>query len=184
MNYREAYEKRKRYFLETAYRNITGINAAWAVNYLRPFDYWYLPGSIHAGAHTAAYDDIKIIYREKDAQKFAAAVLDEVKTDLKYLAIMQDIALDRQPADCVSDTPRDGFFEIAVYVYKTQAYFPSILGYVYRYLFIKQEPYLNFYTTLYDGTVYEGFKEEVVAVLRAKHDFVAEKSFYFNPKVL
>lgn len=181
MNYRAAYERRKREFLETPYKSIVGINAAWAVNYLRPFDYWYLPGSIRAGAHTASYDAyVKINYREENAEKFAADLIDAVKKDLEYQSALHDTATNKQVTDRVSDIPRDGFFEIAVYVYETQSFFPSVLGYRYRYLFIKQEPYLNFYTTLYDGTVYEGFKEEVVAVLRAKHDFVAEKSFYFN----
>ncbi len=172
MSYREDYERRKKTFLEPKYIRTTGTNAAWCyplLNY-RSYDWWYIPGGARAPVHSADYEkNVKINFRETDSKKFADSLIDATKKDFAYWKYkVADIAVDKD------------YSEVVVYVYETNSFFCSELGYKYRYFFIRQEPFLKFYSMLYNETIYEGFKEELVSILEKEHKLLATASFYWK----
>lgn len=172
MNYREQYEVRKELYLRPVHSKKVGANAAWAFPFLfhLSYDWWYIPGGARSPAHSYDYEvNVKINFREKNPQKFANDLIDAMKKDLAYWKYD------------VSDSATDNdFSEIAVYVYNSSSFFAAELEYDYRYFFIRQEPFLKFYTMLYNGAVYEGLKDELVSILKSKYELLATASFYWK----
>lgn len=172
MNYREQYENRKEFFLKPENLGTVGVNAAWVFpfNPYSSYDWWYIPGAARSPAHTYDYEkNIKINFREKNPQTFADSLADAVKKDFAYWKYkVSDRAIEKS------------YSEVAVYVYKSSSFFASELDYEYRYFFIRQEPFLKFYTMVYNDKVYEGLKEELLSVLKIKHELLATASFYWK----
>lgn len=170
MSYRDDYENRKQMYLNPAYVKSVGMNAAWVFPFYKSYDWWYIPGGARSPAHSYDYEvNVKINYRETDSQKFANDLINAVKEDLSYWKY--------KVADTIVD---DEYSEIAVYVYETNSFFSVSLGYRYRYFFIRQEPFLKFYSMLYDGKIYEGFKDELLAVLKLDRNLLTTASFYWK----
>lgn len=172
MDYRKNYESRKETYLRPEYLRNVGANAAWCFPtlYHKSYDWWYIPGGARSPVHSVDYEkNVKINFRETDGKEFANSLIDATKKDFAYWKYkVADTAVDKEYA------------EVVVYVYETNSFFASELGYKYRYFFIRQEPFLNFYSMLYDEIIYEGFKEELVSILEKKHKLLATSSFYWK----
>ena len=173
MTYRESYERRKELYLQPKYLRSIGTNAAWIFPLLftdKYYDWWYVPGGARSQVYSYTYEKHdKINYRDESAQAFADSLVGAVKKDLSYWKYK------------VSDNNADGnYWEITVYIYESNSFFLSELGYRYRYFFIRQEPFLKFYSMLYDGKIYEGHKEELASILKTKRNIIASASIFWK----